>query len=38
MVYSPKNKLIHFGERGAEQYKDSTGLGLYSKYDHMDEE
>jgi hypothetical protein len=35
------NKLIHFGaiKNGIpmDQYKDSTGLGLYSKYDHNDE-
>lgn len=27
---------IHFGAKGYEQYKDSTGLGIYSKFDHMD--
>ena len=34
------NKLIHFGaiQNGVSmgQYKDNTGLGLYSKYDHKD--
>lgn len=36
------NKWIHFGAivngKPMEQYKDSTGLGLYSKYDHGDKE
>jgi hypothetical protein len=34
------NKWIHFGaiQNGIpmDQYKDSTGLGLYTKYDHLD--
>jgi len=25
---------IHFGAKGYEQFKDSTGLGLYSNMDH----
>jgi hypothetical protein len=37
-VITPKGKTIHFGAivagKPMEQYKDSTGLGLYSKYDH----
>jgi len=38
-----KNKLIHFGElkpdgKGYQQYRDSTGLGLYSHLDHNDKE
>ena len=40
MVRTPKGKLIHFGAivngKPMEHYKDSTGLGLYSKYDHGD--
>jgi len=36
------NKWIHFGAivngKPMEQFKDSTGLGLYSKYDHGDKE
>ena len=28
--------LMHFGARTYAQYKDSTGLGLYSKNDHLD--
>jgi hypothetical protein len=38
MVKTPKGKWIHFGAVGMEQYKDTTGLGLYSKYDHLDKE
>ena len=30
------NKWIHFGQRSAQQFKDSTGLGLYSHLDHGD--
>jgi hypothetical protein len=41
MVVSPNGKTIHFGaiKNGIpmDQYKDSTGVGLYSKYDHNDE-
>jgi len=41
-VITPKGKKIHFGAivdgKPMEQYKDSTGLGLYSKYDHGDKE
>ena len=28
--------IIPFGANTYEQYKDSTGLGLYSKFDHGD--
>jgi len=39
MVRSPKGKLVHFGaivnDVPMQHYKDSTGLGLYSKYDHL---
>lgn len=42
MVRTPKGKIIHFGAivngKPMEQFKDSTGLGLYSKYDHGDKE
>lgn len=42
MVKSPSGKWIHFGAivNGVpmEQFKDSTGLGLYSKYNHNDKE
>lgn len=34
------DKWVHFGAivdgKPMEQFKDSTGLGLYSKYDHGD--
>ena len=36
-VISPSGKTIHFGALDMEQYKDSTGLGLYSDKDHLDE-
>lgn len=40
-VITPAGKKIHFGAivKGIpmQQYKDSTGLGLYSEYDHGDE-
>jgi hypothetical protein len=29
-------RRIPFGQRGYEQYKDTTGLGLYSKVNHLD--
>ena len=34
-----KGNTIHipFGDTRYEQYKDTTGLGLYSKGDHLDE-
>ena len=39
-VTTPSGKTIHFGaiENGVPmgQYRDNTGLGLYSKYDHND--
>lgn len=37
-VISPSGKTIHFGALDMQQYKDSTGLGLYSDKDHGDEE
>ena len=36
-VYTPKGKLINFGELGAQHYKD-TAIGLYSHLDHNDPE
>lgn len=41
-VITPLGKKIHFGairnNIPMEQYRDSTGLGLYSKYDHNDKD
>lgn len=37
-VITPSGKKIHFGASNMEQYKDSTGLGLYSHLDHNDKE
>lgn len=36
-VYTPKGKLVNFGAKGMEQYKD-TALGLYKNLDHNDPE
>ncbi len=33
-----RTKKIPFGAKGYAQYKDSTGLKLYSSQDHLDEE
>ena len=30
------NKTINFGDSRMEQYKDSTGLGLFSSKNHLD--
>ena len=29
-----KNRIIHFGDRRYQQYKDRTGIGLYSHKNH----
>lgn len=31
-----QGKYIHFGDKRYQQFKDTTGLGLYSKLDHND--
>ena len=36
MVLTPGGKWVHFGDSSMEQYKDSTGLGLYKHLDHGD--
>jgi hypothetical protein len=36
-VYTPKGKLVNFGAKGMEHYKD-TALGLYKSSDHNDPE
>lgn len=33
-VYTPKGRLIHFGQRGYQQYHDK--IGRYSSQDHHD--
>lgn len=38
MVITPKGKWVHFGAKSMEQFKDSTGMGLYSHLDHGDAE
>jgi hypothetical protein len=41
IIYNNKTKRInnvHFGDTRYQQYKDSTGLGLYSHLDHNDKE
>ena len=30
------NKTINFGDSNMQQYKDSTGLGLYTSKNHLD--
>jgi hypothetical protein len=37
-VITPSGKKIHFGSSSMEQFRDSTGLGLYSHLDHNDKE
>ena len=36
MAKSPSGRWIHFGHTGYQQYRDVTGLGLYSHLDHND--
>jgi hypothetical protein len=38
MVKSKSGKWIHFGDSNSEQFKDSTGLGLYTNKNHNDKE
>ena len=35
-VKTRRKQRVPFGQNGAEQYKDSTGLKLYSHLDHND--
>ena len=35
-VFDYDKSVVHFGDSSAAQYKDTTGLGLYSKKDHLD--
>jgi hypothetical protein len=35
MVISPKGKLIHFGSRNMQHYKDKTGI--WKSKDHLDD-
>ena len=37
MVVAPNGKTIHFGSLSNEQYRDTTGLGLYTHLNHNDE-
>ena len=36
MVMTPSKKWIHFGDIKSEQYRDTTGLGLYTHLNHND--
>lgn len=36
MVKTPSKKWVHFGFKKMQQFRDSTGLGLYSHLDHGD--
>lgn len=33
---TPSGKWVHFGDTRYQQYRDITGLGLYSHLDHKD--
>lgn len=35
-VYTPKGRLIHFGARGMQHYRDRTGVSRWSALDHND--
>lgn len=35
-VIAPSGKILHFGDKRYQQFKDSTGLGVYSHMDHLD--
>ena len=37
-VTTPKGNIIHFGDTRYQQYKDSTGLDMYSNLDHLDKQ
>ena len=37
-VITPSGKKIHFGSSSMQQFRDSTGLGIYSYKDHGDKE
>ena len=37
MVVAPNGKTIHFGSSADQQYRDTTGLGLYTHLNHNDE-
>ena len=36
MAKTPSGKWVHFGSKSHQQYKDITGIGLYSHLDHLD--
>lgn len=36
MAKTPSGKWVHFGDTRHKQYRDVTGLGLYSHLDHRD--
>lgn len=35
-IFDHDKSVVHFGDPNYGQYKDTTGLGLYSKLDHLD--
>lgn len=35
-ILSSSRKKVHFGDNRYQQFKDSTGLGIYSHLDHGD--
>ncbi len=38
MSKTPSGKWVHWGDTKYEHYKDSTGVGAWSKLDHNDKE
>jgi hypothetical protein len=38
MAIFPDGTKVHFGDNRYQQFKDSTGLGVYSSLDHGDTE
>ena len=38
MAVFPDGKKVHFGDNRYQQFKDSTGLGVYSSLNHGDSE
>lgn len=38
MVTLSNGSTVHFGDNRYQQYKDKTGLGLYTHMDHLDKD
>ena len=35
-ITTKRTQTVPFGAHGMEQYRDDTGLGLYTRYNHLD--